>query len=973
MFLLNTAFTSGALTLRRLACGEQAVANSAVSSSEPEGNHAHSALLRQQFQTPPKKYRPLVRWWWPGDDVTEPELRREIGVLDEAGFGGAEIQAFLKGLDMKEFSDAQLKQVNGFASPSFFRHVAAAADEARKRGMFIDYTFGSGWPFGGSEAIAPELASVELRSTHLSVEGPAKLRRQLQIPTITGGDPSDEPEAFRGLPDGWAERFKKRTKLVAVVAVRGADAQWDFHHEGGPRQTVTKPGQLEPDTSIDLTSQLSSGGILTWDVPPGTWQIFVFCSVPTRQRVNGASGEGPQFVMDHLSVEAFRAHAQRVGNNAIPYLGEYFGNGLRAIFCDSLEVAANLFWSDDFLSEFRRHRGYDLLPYLPILRVQSYAEPYGEYVDLPVFDMDGIGDQVRNDYRQTLSDIMAERFYGEFNKWAHEHKLLSRTQAHGAPGDVLRIYGESDIPETEDLYDRGGYDFLKMAASAAHVYGRAIVGSESFVWPTAAYQTTPEKMKLAADELFTAGVNAIVYHGFPYIIPDIPSPGWHPFSGINGSGNYSSQFNELNPFWPYFAKINSYITRVQFFSQSAKTVAAVALYRNDLAHGAEEMPPAPRLNQALMDAGYNYDHINAESLLHSAVRDNKLMTAGGSSYRALVLPPTEAISAGLADQLNEFARAGLPLLFARQTPMHADGIMHSAKQTERVQAAMRSIRSELSVYVANDIDDLLSALAKTTSPNVRFHSAPLPFIQKRIGKMNAFFVRNPSDSGQNLRAEFEAEGVPELWDAWTGQTANLAKYRRNGTWIEVNYQLQPFASALIVFDASASPHPVNVVPVAQRLNRTEEIGAAGWTLVVTGLDPSGKTAVIHRNLASLVDWSLDHELRGISGRGVYSTAFTVSPTDAGKSFLLDLGSVKDVAEVIVNGKPAGSLLLRPFQIDLTSLLRSGENTLEITVTNGLFNRMVLREPRPFRAGPTESPSGLMSGGLIGPVGLRLME
>src|ERR1035441_5173216 len=183
---------------------------------------------------------------------------------------------------------------------------------------------------------------------------------------------------------------------------------------------------------------------------------------------------------------------------------------------------------------------------------------------------------------------MIERFYEQFDKWAHEHNLLSRTQAHGAPADVLRIYGETDIPETEDLFGNGGYDFLKMAASSANVYGRTIVGSESFVWPNAVYQTTLEKMKLATDELLTAGVNAIVYHGFPYILPGIPVPGWHPFRGTLRDGSDSSQFNELNTFWPYFAQLNGYITRVQYISQAGENIAAIALYRCDLAHGADE-------------------------------------------------------------------------------------------------------------------------------------------------------------------------------------------------------------------------------------------------------------------------------------------------------------------------------------------------------------------------------------------------
>ncbi len=951
--------------------GRSIFAEVPTTQSEPEPTS--STFVRREFQASPKKYRPIVRWWWPGNDVEEAELRREIGVLDEAGFGGAEIQAFFKGLDSRSLNEEEMQKIDSYASPSFFRHVGAAADEAGKRGMFIDYTFGSGWPFGGGDAITPELASVELRATHLSIEGPAKLHTQMQIPAIGDGDPLHRSSILDGLPAGWADRLKKRAKVVAVVAARGEDAEWDFHAADGPTQTLLKPGQLQRGTSIDLTSRLQSDGILDWDVPSGTWQLFVFCSVPTGQRVNGGAGTGPQLVLDHLNAAAFAAHAKRVGDNAIPYLGQYFGSGLRAIFCDSLEVEANLYWSDDFLTEFERRRGYDLLPYLPILKVQSHAEPFGAFVDLPVFDIAGIGDQVRCDYRRTLSDLVIERFYGQFNQWAHEHNLLTRTQAHGAPADVLRIYGDADIPETEDLYDNGCYDFLKMAASAAHVGGRATVGSESFVWPNGAYQTTPEKMKIAADELLTAGVNAIVYHGFPYILPQIPPPGWHPFSGINGSGNYSSQCNEMNPFWPFFAQLNGYITRIQYISQLGKNVAAVALYRNDLAHGAEDLPPTPKLNQALMDAGYNYDHINAESLLECKLSGNMLVTQSGTRYKALVLPPTDAIGAALAEKLAEFAHSGLPTVFAGQVPAQADGQLEYAQNTERVQAAMHGMRGLRNVHAANGLDDAISALEGAVSPNIRFRGPALPFMHKRIRSINIFFLRNPSDSLAGLRAEFEADGEPELWDAWTGSTATIAFYRRTNNWVEIQYDLQPFSSALIVFDPEARPRIPGAPPRTPTLLRSEEIGSAGWKLAATGLAPSGKAAVVRRSLPSLIDWSLDDELRGISGRGVYTTTFAVSAAHRSGSLVLDLGRVKDAAQVAVNGKPAGNLLLRPYQIDITNLVQPGENELEIAVTNALYNCMVLRDPPAFRPGPAENPSGLMSSGLIGPVQMKVLD
>lgn len=966
-FLRNSALTGGAMTLRGLSNEGHALAVSLHAGA----TGSDSASVRQQFQSPAKKYRPIVRWWWPGNAVTESELRREIGALDQAGFGGAEIQPFSKSLPL-DFSAAHQDQINSFATPSYFRHVAVAADEARRRGMFVDYTFGSGWPFGGGDAITPELASVELRSTRISVRGPAKLSERLQFPSVTDGDLLTGKDKLKGLPEGWTERIQKRSRVVGVVAVRGTEPQYVFYHSG-PEQAVAWPGQLEKGSAVDLTARLSADGTLQWDMPEGTWQIFVYCSLPTCQRVYAGCGPGPQLVMDHLSAAAFAAHAKRVGGDSLAYLGEYLGNGLRAVFCDSLEVSASLFWSDDFLAEFRRRRGYELTPFLPLLEVQTYEEPFGKFVNMPVFAMDGQDERVREDYRRTVSDLITERCYEQFNQWAHAHNLLSRTQAHGAPADVLRIYGESDIPETEDLYDQGDYDFLKMAASAAHIYGRSMVGSESFVWRTAAYQTTPEKMKLAADELLTAGTNAIVYHGFAYQVPGAPAPGWHPFSGI-GDGNYSSQFNELNPLWPYFGKLNSYLTRLQYMSQVGTNVSAVALYWKDVADGAEEAPPTPRLNRALLDAGYNYDHINPDSLLHCTVGERRLVTAGGAEYRAVVLPRLEAMDAAVAEKLADFAKAGLPVVFAGEPPAHAEGLLANPENARRLQSAMHSLHDSASVHFVTNIGSALAMLRQATAPNIRFRGKPLAFIQKRIGRLNTYFLRNPSDAAQHLVAAFEAEGSPELWDPWTGQTSIITS-RRSGDWVEVELDIEPLASALIVFDpehASAAPATTAAADTENGApSRAIEIGANGWKLQATGMVPSGKAKEIDRELPRLIDWSLDSELRGFSGRGVYSTTFSAPRADPSHRLLLDLGRVKEVADVRINGKPVATLLLRPYQTDITEFIQPGANTLEVAVTNTLYNSMTLREPRTFRPGPAENSSGLMSGGLIGPVQLKV--
>ncbi len=724
--------------------------------------------LRQAFRDPPKAYRPMVRWWWPGGDVTDAELRREVRLLDEAGFGGGEIQPFLIGLNPKMPAEAR-KRVDDYLTPSFFAHVRAALDEARTRGLWLDYTFGSGWPFGGGMEITPELASLELRYAHQAVHGPMHYHDKPAMPQAASGmgamiaSLSGVPDY---LPEGWRERLEKRSRLVAVVAYRGSEAQVGPRRQGfatTPDGDVKRTGTLDGSSPVVLTGRLSPDNTLDWEVPEGDWQIFTFKQFPADLRVIGGAGAGPQLVLDHLNREAFLAHAHRVGDSARAHIGDYFGNGLRAIFCDSLEVQAYLYWSDSFLTEFQRRRGYDLTPYLPILKVPGTSDPYGGFVSLPIYDIPGIGERVRRDYWQTVSDVMVDNFYQPFADWAKENKLLARIQAHGAPADVSRVYGLSNIPETEDLYDSGRYDFLKMAASAAHVYGHKIASSESFVWMGKAYQTTPEKIKRYTDELLTAGINEIIYHGFPYEYMDRPEPGWHPFAPPLP---FSSHMNQHNPFWPYIPRLNAYMTRLQYLSQEGTNVAPVALYRSKLSYdGIQPVPPEPEINTRLMAAGYNFDHINGDALEKSHVENGKLITPDGATYNVLILNNEPAIKVELAEKLADFRTAKLPILFIGAAPDHEAGFVDSERKSQRIRQLMTGV--EVGASEAAAITDL----NKWVAPEVRFRDASVPFMEKRFGSVEAFFLRNPDSGPKQIDASFAASAAPESMGSLDGRHA----------------------------------------------------------------------------------------------------------------------------------------------------------------------------------------------------------
>ncbi len=925
------------------------------------GIHASAQDVSQQFRSPAKVYRPMVRWWWPGGDVQNAELRREVDLLDEAKFGGAEIQPFNKGLN-PDMSPAARARVNDYLTPTFYDHVQAAIEEARAHDMWIDYTFGSGWPFGGAGVITPELATVELRFAHKSIHGPVHFRGKLPMPV--GGFHQHEP-----MPSAMLQQFERREKLVAVIAVRGDKVRLDPNQVVNQGQRVKSPGQLEPGTSVILTNHMQPDGTLDWDVPPGTWQVFTFKELPTGLQVNAGIGDGPQWVLDHMSRHAFDLYAQRVGGTLRQYNGQYFGKGLRAIFCDSLEVSAYLFWSDDFLQQFRRRRGYDLTPYLPLLK----QEPNGNGGNSPIYDIPGIGQRVRRDYWQTVSDVMIDSFYSPFAQWAASNNVLSRIQAHGSPTDWLRVYGDASIPETEDLYDDGSYDFLKMASSAADLYGRKIVSSESFVWSGKAYQTTPETIKRYADELLTAGINEIIYHGYPYLYMDRPFPGWHPFALVPGT--YSSNINQNNPFWPYLGRLNEYITRVQYLSQTGKTVVPVVLYRGPLPYVTIQPSRSElQLDTALMAAGYNFDHIDDYALLHSKVVDSKLISPGGASYRVLVLQDQKYISQSLLHQLADFAQEGLPIVFVGGTPEMLPQVVDGHLPVGALHAPVQKILADTSVQTTADTSGVVKILDGSVKPNLHFDGKSVPFIEKRIGELDIFFLRNPDDAAKEISIDSTAIGTPELWDPWTGTIRPLAQFHRNGKTVHLPLHVDAYGSLLLVFDPNGRPtgEPVDMsasmLPVAQMA-----LGQNGWKFYGVGIGPGSRPETIEMEMPELMDWSMTDRLKNFSGRGVYITTFILPANflSGRRRIMLDLGDVKNAAQISINGKSGPAFLLRPYRADVTALLHEGKNKIQITVVNTLFNALSAQgRSLNYRPETTNTPNGLMPSGLIGPVRLE---
>lgn len=381
-----------------------------------------------------------------------------------------------------------------------------------------------------------------------------------------------------------------------------------------PWSNVSRPGKVDPATTLVLTDKLSPDGTLNWSPPPGAWQVFEFKQYAANTSVLGSAGLGPQLVLDHFDKAAFALHLARVGDPMIGALGAT-KPAMRATFIDSLELMQDLPWTQRFLEEFKSRRGYDLTPYLAFIIQPGWMQAWNEHYSLPYYQTitnDEMADRAREDYRQTVSDLIIDNFVKPFVEWNHRHGLLAKFQAHGGPMDLIRGYGLVDIPETENLgndYDALG---IRFARSAADMYGRTLVSAESLAFKDHPFDRTPAWLRARIDLFFAAGVNAESLHGYPYTSKTATWPGWYPFSPSAFTTGFGTMFSQTNPTWAAMPVLAEYMARTNAVMRRGSPIVPVALFFGEVGNykGIEDQGAGAEAPEKLLIAsGYDYDRI----------------------------------------------------------------------------------------------------------------------------------------------------------------------------------------------------------------------------------------------------------------------------------------------------------------------------------------------------------------------------
>jgi hypothetical protein len=730
---------------------------------------------------------------------------------------------------------------------------------------------------------------------------------------------------------------------------------------------------------LDLTARMRADGSLDWQVPAGRWTVLRMGYSLTGKKNHPATIEATGFEVDKLSRAHVTAYAKRYADLIGSAMGAELGKGLRYMVMDSWEAGLQN-WTDDILAQFRARRGYDAAPYLPVLtgRVVAGADA---------------SDRFLWDWRRTIADLLAENHYGAMSEYLRTRGVGLYAEAVGAglmtTGDGLQTKGHADIPMGEfwtpapGVPDRADHPAdLREAASAAHVYGKPFAASESFTTCNpSSYWSPPSYLKQFADNALALGINRFVIHTSDH----------QPFvdakhrPGIT-LGPCGIHYTRNNTWAEQAAAFNAYLGRASFMLQQGAYVADVAYFYGENAPVSvpfwKDVRPVP-------PAGYAYDFVNADVLLNRAsVRDGRLALRGGMSYRVLVLQDgVDRLTLPMLRKLRDLVAAGVTLVGARpgappslsggaRGDVEARAIVDALWGSDAARAAGEHAFGKGMVTWGRPIADVLAS--RSSSPDVRF-TAPgadstLVWIHRRTGDADIYFVANQRAEPADVAAIFRVAGrAPELWRPDTGER-EPAEYRIESGRTTVPLRLDAYGSVFVVFRGATSVAS-RALPAATRAALTTLAGP--WQVSF----PPDLGAPARARFDSLGSWtaSADPGIKYFSGTASYARELDVEQTwlRPGARILLDLGAVKEIAEVTINGSPVGGVLWKPpYSVDATRALHAGRNRVEVKVTNLWVNRIV-GDAQPsattrytFLGFPQYSKdTPLLESGLIGPVRL----
>jgi len=950
--------------------------------------------LAAGFAAPPDSARPWVYWMWMDGNLTREGITADLEAMRAAGLGGVVICEVNVGVPRGPVE---------FMSPAWrdlFKHVVR---EAERLGLEVTLNAGPGWTGSGGPWVKPEESMQHIVAAAVETAGPSRFDAELPRP-------ARRPAFFGegGLPPDIKRTMDGFYRDVAVLAfptpaagasISGVDEKALYVRAPYSSQPGVKPflpapadfpalpvgAAIDPSRIVDLTDKLTAEGRLAWDVPAGRWTILRLGRTTTGANTRPAPVPGLGLECDKFDAAAFDAHYDAFVGALLREVGPRRTDGQAGwatLHIDSWEMGAQN-WTAAFREEFRKRRGYDLLPFLPAVTGH------------PVESLE-ISERFLWDLRQTAQELVLENHALRLKELGRRDGFrLSIEPYDMTPCADMTLGTAADVPMGEFwLYGFNTAYSVAEAAGIGHTGGKTIIAAEAFTSDDAeAWRAHPASMKALGDWAFTAGINRIVFHRYQSQAGVKARPGMT-------MGPYGVHWERTQTWWEMVPAYHAYLSRCQFMLRQGLPVADVCFLVAEGAPHVFRAPASALRGDPPVPAGAAFDGCPPETLLAAAaVQDGRLVFADGMSYRALVLPERETMTPGLLKKVRDLIAAGATAIGPRprkspslagypecdaevrtlaaevwgdcdgeKVTEHAFGLGRVIWMKEGKKAAREAAEKALPAGAASsdgttwsvgkpplnepeqyaDFAVVTAVLGKMSIQPDFFSEAPLRWAHRRHGQTEIYFVANPEAGALETVAVFRVAGKrPELWDPATGEIRSLAAYSMKNERTSLPLRFEPRQSFFIVFRAAAA----STSAAGANFPDTVEAGTLKGPWEVS-FDPKwgGPEKAVFENLD---DWSRRPEdgIKFYSGTAVYRKSFDLPQAARlkGERLWLDLGTVRNIARVRLNGRDLGVVWCDPWRVDITAAANAKGNRLEVRVANLWPNRLIGDEREPADA------------------------
>ena len=901
----------------------------------------------EQFCAPPQSSQPWVYWMWVNGNVSKDGTRKDLEAMHSVGINGAIL------LDVDQDSPDGPVCYNDDNWHAIFHSLNHVADSL---GMEIGANNGAGYWGSGGPWISPEMAMQWVVSSETYVEGGHKWSGKLKSPA-SGDDYRDIAVVAIPVIDTIPSMrysiydfpLKSCQNPGNAGPVRYSCAPMTYkalQWPGFPRYLMYRGTQSAPladsaplsavipaDKIVVLTDMMNADGNITWDVPEGKWTIIRFghqwtgsCIGPVIDKVIGPE-------TDKLSREATRFHFDKM----VRKLKESADSpSFNTVHIDSWEGGGQN-WTPGFEKIFRRKRGYDILPWLPVLTgriIGSLQET----------------ERFMYDLRLTISELFVENYVKEMHDLANKEGLKFSYECYTTPANDMNAMQYVDIPMAEFWIPIGWHPnfdpTVKLMASAAHLNGTQIVAAEALTSSGAErWQWHPEIMKPLVDKAFCGGINRLVFHRYSSQCFDVPGPAVQ-------MNMWGTKYERTNTWWNFSGSWHEYITRCQHLLQQGTFCADVLLLQSE--------EPGRRFAGAAFK-GYDYDVIGEQAFRQVDADESGCLVKGRAPYKLLVLPDTETMSVEMLSHIRNLVRRGASILGKR--PVSVPGLADYKKREKKLSSIADELWGKESeapieerrfgrgrVFTGITVEQALERMG--IAPDFSMPSAGIEAIHMSYGSDDFYFVANTSsDTVADASCIFRISGRPvEVWDPETGNRYAAQYYSTSDGRTVVHLPMPSSRSWFVVFRGEGlSEQQLPLLPIHRQKFNTKSVGGS-WTVSF----PSYMVTDSVQVFPELISWSehSDKDVRYFSGTACYTKTINIDQdmlTD-GAELILDLGRVEVIARASLNGKQLGTVWHSPYRFDISSEAVAGENKLVVEVVNLWPNRLIGDEQLPDDVG-----------------------